>query len=151
MLYLKDGCCFICMNESPDKHIWIGNGRAHKVELHTSCWKSCSGTGVIKKYYNHQEWIDLAGERYSSKYICLETYINSKHWFKYDKLHRLDGPAIDYFNGSKQWIVDGLYHRLDGPAIEYSTGARHYYIRNREYFSVMDYDNAVEELKYLIK
>jgi hypothetical protein len=35
-----------------------------------------------------------------------------------EKLHRLDGPAIEYADGDKVWYVDGKLHRLDGPAIE---------------------------------
>lgn len=41
-----------------------------------------------------------------------------KMWFKLDKLHREDGPAIEYNNGDKKWFVDGKLHRKDGPAVE---------------------------------
>ena len=39
------------------------------------------------------------------------------------KLHRLDGPAIEYANGNKEWFQNGKRHRLDGPAIEFCPGA----------------------------
>ena len=43
----------------------------------------------------------------------------NKFWKnKEGKLHRLDGPAIDYVDGRKQWYKNGLRHRLDGPAVE---------------------------------
>jgi hypothetical protein len=34
------------------------------------------------------------------------------------KLHRTDGPAIEYRNGNKEWYINGKRHRLDGPAVE---------------------------------
>ena len=43
----------------------------------------------------------------------------NKFWKnKEGKLHRLDGPAVDYVDGRKQWYKNGLRHRLDGPAVE---------------------------------
>jgi len=47
----------------------------------------------------------------------------NKCWFKDDKFHRCDGPAIDTADGCKQWYVDGIKHRLDGPAVEWSDGS----------------------------
>ena len=41
-----------------------------------------------------------------------------KKWYRNDKLHREDGPAIEYEDGSKQWWINGELHREDGPAIE---------------------------------
>jgi hypothetical protein len=35
------------------------------------------------------------------------------------RLHRLDGPAKELFNGSKYWYQDGRLHRLDGPALKF--------------------------------
>jgi len=36
----------------------------------------------------------------------------------FNKLHKLDGPAIELENYSKEWWINGKRHRLDGPAIE---------------------------------
>jgi hypothetical protein len=44
-----------------------------------------------------------------------------------DKLHRLDGPAQEYFSGTKYWYQNGLCHRLDGPAIECVNGNKAWY------------------------
>lgn len=38
------------------------------------------------------------------------------------KLHRLNGPAIEWKSGAKEWWVDGKLHRLDGPAREFNPG-----------------------------
>ena len=46
----------------------------------------------------------------------------TKFWYKEGKLHREDGPAIEYSGGSKAWYVEGEPHREDGPAIEYING-----------------------------
>ena len=43
------------------------------------------------------------------------------------KLHRLDGPAIEYANGTKSWYQNNQLHRLDGPAIESSDGDKYWY------------------------
>lgn len=32
------------------------------------------------------------------------------------KLHREDGPAIEYEDGFKQWHIHGMHHSVDGPA-----------------------------------
>ncbi len=56
-------------------------------------------------------------------------------WYKNDKLHREDGPAIlhpsflvyrngslnaEYKKGDQEWYQNGKLHRTDGPAIEHS-------------------------------
>lgn len=41
-----------------------------------------------------------------------------KFWYnKQGKLHRLDGPAIEFANGDKEWWINGKRHREDGPAV----------------------------------
>jgi hypothetical protein len=46
----------------------------------------------------------------------------TKRWFLNDKLHREDGPAIEYACGSKSWYLNGKLHREDGPAVEWADG-----------------------------
>jgi hypothetical protein len=40
----------------------------------------------------------------------------NKRWFVNGKLHRIDGPAIEYMSGGKEWHLNGILHREDGPA-----------------------------------
>jgi hypothetical protein len=51
----------------------------------------------------------------------------NKEWYKNDKLHRENGPAMECLNGKKVWYKDGIVHREDGPAIEYPNGGKLWY------------------------
>jgi hypothetical protein len=35
----------------------------------------------------------------------------TKQWFLNNKLHREDGPAIEWANGDKEWYLTGQRHR----------------------------------------
>lgn len=48
-----------------------------------------------------------------------------------NRLHREDGPAIEYCGGTKAWFVNGVCHREDGPAIEYYNGIREWYLNGK--------------------
>ena len=54
-----------------------------------------------------------------------------KVWYRNDKLHREDGPAIEWADGRKEWYRNGKLHRDDGPAVEYADGGKVWY-RNGE-------------------
>lgn len=41
------------------------------------------------------------------------------HWLD-NKLHRLDGPAVEYANGDREWYQNNKLHRENGPAREYA-------------------------------
>jgi len=59
----------------------------------------------------------------------------NKCWFLNDRLHREDGPAIEWANGDKSWCFHGQYHRLDGPAIEYADGSKIWYFNDQRHRS----------------
>jgi hypothetical protein len=44
------------------------------------------------------------------------------------KLHRENGPAVEFTNGSKAWYINGKRHREDGPSCEWSNGDKWWYI-----------------------
>jgi hypothetical protein len=52
----------------------------------------------------------MISEVYKDKY-------NNAWWYKDDKLHREDGPAVEYKDGVNCWYKNGLLHREDGPAM----------------------------------
>ena len=56
-----------------------------------------------------------------------------KEWLLNGKLHREDGPAIEYSNGTKKWFLNDERHREDGPAIDCYDGTKHWYLNNVEY------------------
>lgn len=41
-----------------------------------------------------------------------------RHWRDQGRLHREEGPAVEYDDGAKWWFRDGHFHRDDGPAVE---------------------------------
>jgi hypothetical protein len=57
----------------------------------------------------------------------------SKYWYQNNKLHRVDGPAIEYSNGDKSWYQNGLRHRIDGPAIDHYDGGKYWFLYNKKY------------------
>ena len=63
----------------------------------------------------------------------VKVYSNKTEWRQGDKLHRIDGPAIEWANGTKSWYQNGEYHRLDGPAIEGPDGYKEYYIEGKRH------------------
>ena len=55
-----------------------------------------------------------------------------KSWWLNYKLHREDGPAIEYADGCKSWYLNGKRHREDGPAVEYVDGSKGWYLNGEE-------------------
>ena len=49
-------------------------------------------------------------------------------WYKNEKLHREDGPAVEYPNGDREWWLNDKWHREDGPAVEKSDGTRRWFL-----------------------
>jgi hypothetical protein len=57
----------------------------------------------------------------------------SKAWYLNGKLHREDGPAVEYANGTKFWHLNGKRHREDGPAVEWANGTKFWYLGGTNY------------------
>ena len=57
----------------------------------------------------------------------------NKIWKLNGKLHRTDGPAIEYAYGRKAWCINGERHRADGPAIVNADGSKEWYINGIQY------------------
>ena len=64
----------------------------------------------------------------------VEVYDNgNKFWRLNGKLHREDGPAVEYVNnGDKCWYLNGKLHREDGPAVEWDNGSKYWYLNGEE-------------------
>jgi len=68
-----------------------------------------------------------------NNYTRIDTDANgSKYYYNENgKIHRIDGPAVEYFNGRKEWCVNGELHRLDGPAIDCHNGHKYWYANDK--------------------
>ncbi len=67
----------------------------------------------------------------------------TKRWYKNGKRHREDGPAVEYADGDKFWYKNGKRHREDGPAVEWANGDKSWYINGEEY-SEKAYEEALK-------
>ena len=77
-----------------------------------------------------------------NKPICKVDKFGNKCWFLNGKPHRVDGPAIEFYNGSKYWHLNGKLHREDGPAIERADGSKYWYVDGEE-IEVPNNDNDI--------
>ena len=92
--------------------------------------------------------------------VCITDILGNKRWYLGYKLHRLDGPAIEFADGDKSWYLNGDIHRLDGPAFMGYNGSKNWYINSHHVtFQInkwaeeneIDLDNLTEVDKALIK
>ncbi len=68
-----------------------------------------------------------------------------KRWYLNDKLHREDGPAVEWVDGTKSWYLNGKLHREDGPAVEWADGDKEWYL-NGERVTEEEVMNPAEEM-----
>ena len=69
-----------------------------------------------------------------------------KYWRnKKDKLHRIDGPAIEYVEGTNQWYQNGVLHRIDGHAIEYRNGDKSWFYNNLKFHTKEAFFEALND------
>jgi hypothetical protein len=66
------------------------------------------------------------------KEYTVKVYNDRTEWFLNDKLHREDGPAVEWNSGDKEWFLNGQRHREDGPAAEYANG-KFWYLNDQQH------------------
>ena len=88
-----------------------------------------------KKMNNNKESAsnDKIIETVDSNGTITYEFNGTKQWYRDGKLHREDGPAIEYADGGKAWCKNGEYHREDGPAIESVNGHKAWYLNDKLY------------------
>lgn len=63
---------------------------------------------------------------------CYIDRYGNKTWKNYKrKLHRTDGPALEWGDVHKEWWVDGKRHREDGPAVINHDGYQEWYLNGK--------------------
>ena len=62
--------------------------------------------------------------------ICEVSPDGAKQWWMNGKLHRVDGPAVEYTDGNNSWYLNGKLHRVDGPACEWADGKKDWYLND---------------------
>ena len=55
----------------------------------------------------------------------------TKEWRLNGRLHRINGPAVEYPSGNKFYYKNGKLHRDDGPAIELIDGSKFWYLNDK--------------------
>jgi hypothetical protein len=78
--------------------------------------------------------------------VCTITRCGDKEWWLNGKLHRENGPAIEFASGYKEWWLNGELHREDGPAILGTYGAKQWWYHGKQ----LDC-NTQEEFERLLK
>jgi len=79
--------------------------------------------------YGTTKWYDFeSGKLHREDGPAIEWANGDKRWYRDGKYHREDGPAIEYANGDKRWYRDGKLHREDGPAIEWADGTKRWFL-----------------------
>ena len=72
-------------------------------------------------------------------------FVRCIEWSRNEKLHRIEGPAIEHADGSKEWYLNGERHCEDGPAIEHADGSKQWYRngqRHREDGPAIEWTNG---------
>ena len=71
-------------------------------------------------------------ESNSNNTITIDKHGVKRYW-KNDKLHRKDGPALIHPNGKEFWYKNGKFHRLDGPAASFPKNYQMYYVNGKRH------------------
>lgn len=77
---------------------------------------------VTMRYQNRIETRNSNNELHSFNGRPAVEWIDSykkgtKIWYHNGLVHRINGPAIEKYDGVKIWVIKGKRHRLDGPAV----------------------------------
>lgn len=66
----------------------------------------------------------------NTKFYDFDGGVTYHRWYKF---HRKNGPAWIQKSGYQYWFQRGKLHREDGPAIEYANGEHSYYLNDVYY------------------
>jgi len=77
-------------------------------------------------------WKNADGKLHREDGPAIEYTDGSKSWYLNGELHREDGPAVEFASGARYWCLNGKYHREDGPAVEYSNGTGEWWVNGKK-------------------
>jgi hypothetical protein len=75
----------------------------------------------------------LNGKLHRENGPTIEYTDGTKYWHLNGKCHREEGPAIEWGDGTKVWVLNSMYHREDGPAVEWANGNKSWYLNGIKY------------------
>ena len=108
------------------------------------CYRDFEGmdtfTGVVKDRNNTIVYY-VNGKLHREDGPAVEWFNGDKDWYLNGKLHREDGPAIESVTSNKLWYLNGKLHREDGPAIECDNGDRAWWLNGELYGENDDFTN----------
>jgi len=103
---------------------------------------------TVKVYpEGNKEWF-LKGKLHREEGPAVEYADGTDEWWLNGELHREDGPAIEYADGTEEWYIEGNHHRLDGPAYDGATGGKEWWVDNKLHRingPAIEYANGTEE------
>ena len=85
------------------------------------------------EYNDRIEWHNEKGKLHREDGPAIEWPDGSKVWYLNGELHREGGPAVEHTNGYKAWFLNRECHRVDGPAIQWPDGSKFWYLNDKEY------------------
>ena len=98
----------------------------------------------VKVYDTHTVWYNLEGKLHRTDGPAIEYANGDKYWYINGQRHRDNGPAVEYANGDKSWWINGKYHRENGPAIEFANGDKEWWVNGKNY-SEQSFNNYIKK------
>jgi len=95
--------------------------------------------------FGTKTWMNKNGKLHRLDGPAIEYTDGIKYWYQNGLRHRLDGPAIEFPNGGKEWWVNGVIHREDGPAFIFSSGRKSWYLNDVRYLTKEEYFDALSD------
>lgn len=78
-------------------------------------------------------WCNEKNKLHRTNGPAIEYCDGSKHWYTNGLRHRVGGPAIELNNGDKYWFIKGKCHRINGPSVEYANGLKEWFLNGVKY------------------
>jgi len=91
-----------------------------------------------------KEW-SIGGRLHREDGPAIEYSNGAKAWYLHEECHREDGPAVEYASGDKEWFLNGKLHREDGPAVERADGTKRWYLNDKRFSKGEWFEQLTEE------